>query len=240
MDIKSLFDQNKMKFSVKKALKIISKPWQIPSYLICKIRSIYYSSRITGGGGKIIITNPFISFKIRKHKTSSLFIKGHFRIAQIFGNNNPVVIEMGMNSRFQIDGDFCVGQGVGFYLSSHAVLTIGGKDKESDSGITSDTIVLVYKKIEIGKDFLCAWNIFISDSDWHQIGGQNHQADVVIGDHVWIANSNNILKGTTIGKNCIVASNSKITNKVFPDNVLIGGIPPKILKTNIEWNRDLP
>jgi len=223
--------------------KIYNSPLRVPySYFakfICKIRSLYYSTQIDGGGGKITITEPFINFKIKKHTNSELIIKGNFRLISHIGGNNPVIIEIGKNSKFHINGDFVVGQGVRFFLESNSTLLIGGKDKESDSGITSDTLVMVYKRIEIGKDFICAWNIFISDSDWHQIAGQNHQADVIIGEHVWIANSNNILKGTIIGDNCIVASNSKLQNKVFPDNVLIGGIPPKILKTNIVWSRDI-
>lgn len=229
-----------MIFFSRNAFKIIFfYPYRIPSYLICKIRSIYYSCKIDSGGGKIIISKPFINFKISKHKTSKLIIRGNFRVIPHLGRISPIFISMGINSTFKINGDFTVGQGVRFCLASNSTLTIGGKDLESDSGITADTLVMVYKKIEIGKDFLCAWDIFISDSDWHQIGGQNHQADVIIGDHVWIANSNNILKGSIIGNNCIVASNSKITNNQFPDNVLIGGIPPKILKLNIEWNRDI-
>jgi acetyltransferase-like isoleucine patch superfamily enzyme len=230
-------------YIIKVIRRIFKSPLSIPnllfSILICKIRSKYYTSKIDGGGGKIIITKPFINFKINKHKTSELSIKGRFRIIPHFGGNSPSVISMGINSKLEVNGDFMIGQGVTIALLGNSILTIGGKDLESDSGITADTKVLVYKKIEIGKDFICAWNVLITDSDWHQIIGQDHQADVHIGDHVWIANSNNILKGSNIGNNCIVASNSKIMNKIFPDNVLIGGIPPKILKANISWNRDI-
>lgn len=98
---------------------------------------------------------------------------------------------------------------------------------------------IIIKKITIGVDFLCAWDVFISDSDWHTILGQNYQKDITIGDHVWIANNNQILKGSIIGNNCIVASFSKVCNKIYPDNVLVGDIPAKIIKTNIEWNRDI-
>ena len=146
---------------------------------------------------------------------------------------------MSENSKFEINGDFTVGHGVRISLAHNSTLTIGGKDKEFNSGISCDTLILVHKKVQIGTDFLCAWNIFISDSDWHQIGNQNHQGDVVIGDHVWIANSTNILKGSIIGNNCIIASNTKIANKTFPDNVLIGGIPPKVIKSEIFWSWDI-
>lgn len=38
-----------------------------------------------------------------------------------------------------------------------------------------------------------------------------------------------ILDGTVIGDNCIVAAGA-VVNGVFPDNVIIGGIPAKVIK----------
>lgn len=231
------------KFFERALRKIFSSPLSIPyliiKILICKIRSIYYSSKIDNGGGKIILTDPFIRFKIQKDKSSELIIKGNLSIIPHVGGNNPIIIQMGLNSKFQINGDFVIGQGVRFCLVSNSTLTIGGKDKESASGITADTLIMVSKNIEIGKDFLCAWNIFISDSDWHSIGGQSHQADVIIGDHVWVANSCSILKGAVISENCIVASHSKVANKEFPKNSLLAGAPAKVVKTDISWSRDI-
>lgn len=232
-----------MKFFDRAIRKIFTSPLSIPYFifktLICKARSIYYSSKIDNGGGKIIITAPFIRFKIKKDKSAELFIKGNFSIIPQLGGINPVVIQMGVNSKFRINGDFQIGQGVRFTLVSNSTLTIGGKDKESASGITADTLIMVSKNIEIGKDFLCAWNIFISDSDWHSIGGQSHQADVIIGDHVWVANSCSILKGAVINENCIVASHSKVASKNFPKNSLLAGVPANVLKSDISWSRDI-
>lgn len=223
--------------------KIFSSPLTIPyliiKILICKARSIYYTSKIDGGGGKIIITEPFIRFKIQKDKTSELFIKGNLSVIPHVGGNNPVIIEMSVNSKFRINGDFMIGQGVRFCLVPNSTLTIGGKDKESASGITADTLIMVSKNIQIGKDFLCAWNIFITDSDWHSIEGKSHQADVIIGDHVWVANNCSILKGSIISENCIVASHSKVTNKEYPKNSMLAGIPAREVKTDICWNRDI-
>jgi acetyltransferase-like isoleucine patch superfamily enzyme len=98
---------------------------------------------------------------------------------------------------------------------------------------------LVYKKIEIGRDFVCAWNVFISDSDWHQIGKQSHQADIYIGDHVWIANSCSILKGSQIGNNCIVASYSKVIKSKYESDSMLAGTPARIVKSDIFWSRDI-
>lgn len=209
------------------------------SNIICKIRSLYYTSKIDAGGGKIVIKDPFLKFNIYKHGSAKLYVKGNFTVSAHVGGNTPSMISLKPGSVLDIQGDFLIGHGVRISLSKNSSLIIGGRDKESGSGITADTLILVNKKIEIGKDFLCAWSVFITDSDWHTIKGQSHQANVVIGNHVWIANNNNILKGTQIGNNCIVASNSKVINKTFSDNVLIGGLPCKVLKEGVEWSRDI-
>ncbi|NMH88331.1 acyltransferase [Flavivirga algicola] len=218
---------------------VLSLPLLVVNRLICNIRSYYYTRKIDSGGGNIIITEPFLKFSLRKRKTSQLFIKGTLRITSHIGGNSKTVISLGNNSILKINNDFSIGNGVRVMLNANSTLIIGGKNKESDSGITCDTLIMVNKKISIGEDFICAWGNFISDSDWHSIEGQNHQKDVIIGSHTWIANNCNILKGTVIGNNTIVASNTKIVNKTFPNDVLIAGIPPKIIKQEINWSRDI-
>ena len=146
---------------------------------------------------------------------------------------------MESNTTLRINGDFSIGQWVRFHFSRNASLIIGGKDKESDSGITCDTLILVNKKVEIGKDFICAWNVFISDSDWHIIEGQGHQSDVKIGDHTWIANSCSILKGSIISNNCIIVSHSKVITNSYPENSILAGTPAQIVKVGVSWRRDL-
>ena len=206
-------------------------PLLIFSRIICYFRSIYYSSKIDHGGGKIILTSPFIRLTIQKHKTSDLTVFGIVKLIQPVGNYSSVTISMAMNSRFDINGDFAVGSGVTFILASNSTLSIGGNDKKSISEMSADSMVLVYNKIQIGSHFLCASNIMITDSDCQEQTGEKHPSDVLIGNNVHIEKTNSILKGTTIGKNCVLASYSKLTNATFPDNVRIGGNPPKILKT---------
>lgn len=212
---------------------------RICNRLIREIKSFFLSRKIDEGGGRISILSVGLSMTIKKEEGAKLIIKGNLRVNSHCGGLAPVYIHIGKNATLSINGDFIIGQGVRIELFSNSCLTFGGKEKESDSGITSDTLIMAYKKIDIGKDFLCAWNIFISDSDWHSIKGQNHQEDLIIGNHVWVANSCSILKGSKIGNNNIVASHSKVIKGLYPDDCLIAGSPAKVVRDNINWSRDI-
>jgi len=48
--------------------------------------------------------------------------------------------------------------------------------------------------------------------------------------NVWIGANATILQGVTIGENSVVAAGSVVSNDV-PDNVVVGGIPARIIKT---------
>lgn len=52
---------------------------------------------------------------------------------------------------------------------------------------------------------------------------------VKIGDDVWIACGVRILDGVTIGNGVVIAAGSVVT-KSFPDNVVIAGVPARIIK----------
>lgn len=54
---------------------------------------------------------------------------------------------------------------------------------------------------------------------------------VVIGKGTWIASHVVVTAGTSIGKGNLIAANSVVT-KDTPDNVIIGGIPGKVLGEN--------
>ncbi|CAM4364096.1 hypothetical protein [Gillisia limnaea] len=52
---------------------------------------------------------------------------------------------------------------------------------------------------------------------------------VIVGKNVWIGNNVTILKNSNIGENSIVATGAVVAG-VFPSNVIIGGVPAKIIK----------
>lgn len=97
------------------------------------------------------------------------------------------------------------------------------------------------QKVQFGNDVLMGFNISVRDSDGHNVyycqTKKKNVADVVIGDHTWIASHTHILKGTVIGNESIVAYGSIVWGKFECNHCLIGGYPGKILQNNISWNK---
>ena len=62
-----------------------------------------------------------------------------------------------------------------------------------------------------------------------RLQGVNHKG-IKIGKGCWIGAKSTILDGTQIGNGCIVAAGAVVSG-IFPDNVIIGGIPARIIKT---------
>ena len=52
---------------------------------------------------------------------------------------------------------------------------------------------------------------------------------VTIGNDVWIGGHSTICPGVTIGNGVVVAAGSVVTKDV-PDNVVVGGVPAKVIK----------
>lgn len=88
--------------------------------------------------------------------------------------------------------------------------------------------------IEIGDNTLIGQNVTIMDHEAHGIQPEERRkvgiiGYIIIGQNVWLGNNVTILKNSEIGENSIVATGAVVSGK-FPANVIIGGIPAKIIK----------
>ncbi len=110
---------------------------------------------------------------------------------------------------------------------------------------TSMMYCTMYEKacIDIGNDCMLGASVTIRTDDAHPIfdvnSGKriNFSSSVIIGDHVWLGESCVILKGVKIGNGSVVGTKSLVASGVFPNNCIIAGIPAKICRTNIAWER---
>jgi acetyltransferase-like isoleucine patch superfamily enzyme len=126
--------------------------------------------------------------------------------------------------------DFKLYQGASIYVAPHAVLELKGEK----GFINTNSTLNCFCHIEIGDDCGIGDNVTIADSDHHSIDGNNPTAPIVIGNHVWIASNAMICKGVTIGDGAVVAAGAVVRNDV-PPHCLVGGVPARVLKENVEW-----
>lgn len=98
--------------------------------------------------------------------------------------------------------------------------------------------------MRFGKNCTLGWKINVRDSDGHALYNLNTSnkepfnkpREILIGDHVWIAACVDILKGTVIPKDSVVAYGTLLSGQKFnEENTIIGGNPPKVLKRDISW-----
>lgn len=107
------------------------------------------------------------------------------------------------------------------------------------SHLGNNLLVMVAKRIQIGKHCLIANDVTIVDNDGHPIDPQKRLQylppepeackEVIIGDNVWVGKSSIILKGVTIGNGAIVAAGSVVTKDV-PPYTIVAGNPARVVK----------
>lgn len=88
--------------------------------------------------------------------------------------------------------------------------------------------------IEIGDDTLIGQNVTFMDFEAHGIHPENRRkigevGSIIVGKNCWIGNNTTILKNSKIGDNSIVAVGAVVSG-IFPENVVVGGIPARIIK----------
>ena len=185
------------------------------------------------------VGHPFQHVAINKAPGAEIILNGFLYLTPYMGSRDPITINLGRGSKLVIDGDLVIGNGTSIFLDDGAQLFIGGRRDESAAGITERSRIMVRKNIHIGYDCIIAWNVFITDCDWHTIAGKSFQGDVFIGNHVWLAANTSILKGSRVGNGCIVGSHSLISGRTLPDKCLAVGNPINIIKERVTWRRDM-
>lgn len=86
--------------------------------------------------------------------------------------------------------------------------------------------------IEIGDNtiFASGTKIISANHDLENLDNHVKVSPVVIGENCWIATGAVILPSVRLGNNVIVAANSVVTKSFVEDNIIIGGVPAKIIK----------
>jgi maltose O-acetyltransferase len=96
--------------------------------------------------------------------------------------------------------------------------------------------------ITIGDNCLLAPHVVISAATHplqahRRAAGEELTAPITIGDNVWIGANVTIIPNVTIGNGVVIGAGAVVT-KSFPDNVVIAGVPAKIIRYINEKEHD--
>ena len=128
--------------------------------------------------------------------------------------------------------------------SENCVKTIG-RDTSMNRGCSVICDFEPNRSITIGDECMFAPEVWMRTSDGHGVYSTltkerlNKSDNIKIGNHVWVLSRCFIAKGAELGDNLIVATNSVVTKKFNTENAMIGGIPAKLIKSDVAWSRKI-
>ncbi len=208
------------------------------AYPVSLLSSLIATFRLTGVFFPLRVRiSPRQKFRISVHRTAKIRLCGVFSVAPWGGSNLPSSLTLGRGAHLNISGDFHIGPNVHIEVAENGKLAVAGVRKSTGSGITCDSRVKVEYDVKIGADSIIAWNVFISDSNWHDIDNTIRASPVSIGDEVWISHGVSILKGATVRDGCIVGAHCVVGLNDFPARSLVAGNPASVKREGVRWTR---
>lgn len=177
----------------------------------------------------------FSGMKIVNHGKNNEIIIGDFvRVKNskivIRGNNNKIII-----------GDYTLLNQIELYMEDdNNEISIG---KHTSLCGKADLATIEGTKIIIGDNCLFSSGLHFRTGDSHSIINElgeriNPSEDIIIGDHVWIGTRVTCLKGVHVAKDSVVAATTTLSKYYNEGNVVIAGVPGRIVKTGINWTHE--
>lgn len=184
--------------------------------------------------------------KFTKTKSSKIIINGDIRRHMIsinLVNDSEGVL---VSDKFEI----ILGSNTTLTIGENCVFSKGGSIRLDDSSAVSigkncffNKRLFIYsaQMISIGEGCIFGWNCQLRDNDGHHIYFDNCQSQMTkkisIDDNCWIGSDNVILKGANLPRGSVLASNSLLNKNMFKDNSLYAGIPARLIKENVHWEK---
>lgn len=118
----------------------------------------------------------------------------------------------------------------------------GGTIKIGEGCQISGSTIYAMESIALGRNVYVGGNCKIIDNDFHPLAASKRisqkpedisKRPITIGDDCFIGANSFILKGTSLGRNCVVGAGSVVSG-TWPDNSIIAGNPARLIRKNEE------
>lgn len=173
--------------------------------------------------GQLVLKKPkFRSIAIGMGKSPG--IQAH-KAGILIGNGGKIVFA----------GSAVISQGTVLRCDKNSIIEFG-----DNFYCNSDCYMRSRSSIKFGVNCSLGWCNTLNTFDGHAVFIGNEQrpveAPISIGNHVWITNHCIISKGVLVSDDSVIAQGSLVNKQFCDPNVLIGGVPAKIVKQNINWS----
>ncbi len=189
---------------------------------------IYGKIKLSSIKGKVIIDAPISKAMIGFGQTFE------------FPSTSKGTSELSLNGTLVFKGSVQIGKDVSILIAKDAYFEMGHFSCLGSSGL-----VVCKNKIVLKEYVRVGFQVQFIDTTIHQLIDMTTNkklplsAPIFLDSYNWIGNRTTIMKNTKTPINCIVASNSLLNKDYtnFGENVLVGGIPAKLIKENIsrDW-----
>ena len=141
------------------------------------------------------------------------------------GNNNSLIIEDDVR-----------------FMGPCKIIIMGGGTLhiKKNAGIRGVEFNINEAKVLIGERCMFSYGITVRNHDSHKIINSegevvNKPRDIVLGNHVWIAQNAIILKGCCIGEDSVIGFGAIVTKSCAKGTVMTG-VPARPVKEGITWD----
>ena len=181
---------------------------------------------------KIVAYKPislFISKKASVSIKQALHFNKQYDFRRQYQNKYLASLFVDDGAVFEVDRFTC-------HAGSRISVNKGAKLTLKTGFINQESIIDCSNEISIGENCAISHRVIIRDSNNHKIKrpGYEVSAPIKIGNNVWIGMGAMVLSGVTIGDGAVIAAGA-VVNKDVPPNTLVGGVPAKVIRENIEW-----
>ena len=129
-----------------------------------------------------------------------------------------------------------IGQGTTLRCDKNAVIELG-----KNFYCNKNCHIRSAERIKIGEECSLGWNVQINTDDGHAISHDgnvvNRIGSIEIGKHVWLTSNTIVAKNVKIADGCIVAQGAVVSKSITESKSLVGGVPAKVIRKDIEWKK---
>lgn len=138
--------------------------------------------------------------------------------------DRKTILDLRKNSNLIFRGSASIGGGARIY-------TKGDLEIGDNFYLSLNSTIIAHHSVTFGRDVTLGWDSLIMDTDFHEVYNSElgvkypMTKPIIVGNHCWICNSCQILKGAEIPEDTIVASMSLVNKRLAPIRFLQEYLP---------------